>query len=385
MNILFYMPNVMIGGVRTVTEILSDGFRRRGHNVTWLLQYRIYGDERDYPDNQECVYLPSKELVSLDNISFYKDYVGNNKINVIINQHGLYEGVMLIDTLQDSNVLRISVLHSNPISNYRWLFKDNVSLRNNSNIEKLKRIARIIIYPKTKINTNRAIFNQLRLLKNGGSHIVVLSPAYINIIQRIAPDITDISAIANPNTYKIVNHVPKEKIALFVGRLDNRSKKLQYLLNIWKKVQRIDSTWKLVIVGEGQDGDALKLQAASIPNIVFTGYKNPQSYYERASILCMTSLFEGFPLTLTEAMQHGCVPVVYDTFPAVRDIITNGVDGIIVHPFRHKEFAHQLLKLFEDEGYRSRLSSAAIENVCRFQTDKIVGQWLDLIYHLSHK
>lgn len=65
-----------------------------------------------------------------------------------------------------------------------------------------------------------------------------------------------------------------------------------------------------------------------LKNVLFEGRQNPLSYYRRAAVFLMTSLFEGFGVTLTEAQQMGVVPMAMDSFEAVHDIINHRVSGI---------------------------------------------------------
>lgn len=373
MNILFYMPTVLVGGVRTVTEILSHEFRERGHKVSWLLRYRVYNDERDYPDGESCVYLPTRELLSDENVDFYNKLLLSNSIDIVINQDGLFEGVKLINTHRVP-VVEISVLHNNPLLNSQWLLRDISTLKNQSFVEKIKRIGRIILYFRIKRFLSSSIKHQMKLLEKSQSEIVVLSPRYIDAVKKINPQISEVFSIANPNTYQNAKIVPKEKIALYVGRLDNRSKKITYLIDIWKSVSSYANDWKLIIVGEGQDKETLIEYSKKIKSIEFVGYHVPTEYYQRASIFCMTSLFEGFPMVLPEAMQHGCVPIAFNSFPAILDIIHND-DGVVVDAFDKREYARQLLRLINDKVYRERLSANARNNISIYDRNIIADEW----------
>ncbi|MCH5331711.1 MAG: glycosyltransferase [Alistipes sp.] len=375
MNILFYMPLPEYGGVRTITERLASELKSRGNTVFLLMHRRFYNDTRDYSPIIESYFLPSETLMDDNNIKFYHSLVESLKIDIIINQDGLYEGVKLIDTIRHRGVPVISVIHNDPIGCGRWIFRDAITLRNDSFIEKLKRLARIVLYPRTKKRYIDSIKGQFDLLYKGESHICVLSPRFIDDIKLINPKIKDISAIPNFNIYKETNKCLKEKIVLYVGRLDNRQKKVQYLLDIWKSVSKQVPDWKLVIVGEGKDGASLKAKAAKIRNVEFCGYQDPTSYYERASILCMTSIFEGFPMVLTETMQHGCVPIAFDSFAAIYDIITPGIDGEIVKAFDKREYVNKLIHLIKCEDYRNELATAAKRNVKRYDLENIIEQW----------
>ena len=58
-----------------------------------------------------------------------------------------------------------------------------------------------------------------------------------------------------------------------------------------------------------------------IKNIYFEGNKNPLPYYQKASVFLMTSALEGWGLTITEAQQFGVVPVAFDSYPSLHEVI----------------------------------------------------------------
>ena len=187
-------------------------------------------------------------------------------------------------------------------------------------------------------------------------------------------------SIPNPNTYENIEIIPhKEPILLFVGRLDNRSKKLFTLIDIWYRLCKLYPQWKLIIVGDGPDKDVLINKAKDISNIEFKGYQDPREYYEKASIFCMTSIFEGFPMCLTEAMQFGCVPIAFDSFSAVYDIIKSGETGELVKSFNKKKYVEKLIHLIDDETYRKKLSKNAFQYVKRYDIANILPKWIELI------
>lgn len=53
--------------------------------------------------------------------------------------------------------------------------------------------------------------------------------------------------------------------------------------------------------------------AKGIPNIRFVGYQDPLSYQLESRILCLTSIYEGWGMVLTEAMQCGAVPIAFNS------------------------------------------------------------------------
>lgn len=90
----------------------------------------------------------------------------------------------------------------------------------------------------------------------------------------------------------------------------------------------------------------------------------------------MTSAYEGWPMTVIEAMQNGVVPIVFNSYSAVYDILTDEEDGIIIENNDIKNYADRLAALMEDNVLREKMAKNAITKVQNFCVDKIVEQWL---------
>lgn len=379
-NILFYYPtpiNPESGGVERVTFLLSKFLIEQGYSVYYLHLPPKF-DYSTFRLGVKPIFLPETCLISSANIDYYNQIIGKYHIDIIINQQGLYEGVYFIGTLK-KKVRIISVIHNNPIQEYEHLWHSTIVLRNESFTEKLKRIARIILYPKTKFQMHKSIQNHYKYLYNHTETICLLSSQFLPILKRIDKSLLKKAfVINNPNTYKTVNNIPsKENIVLYVGRLQNRQKNLTDLISIWRKIK--NDKWKLIILGDGPDRTFLEKQSKGCENIVFEGFKDPEPYYQNAKILCLTSIFEGFPMCLTEAMQFGCVPIAFDSFPAVHDVIIPGETGELVKPFNKKEYIYKLTHLMEDDNYRTQLSQKGFEYVKKFDISNILPKWIELI------
>lgn len=105
-------------------------------------------------------------------------------------------------------------------------------------------------------------------------------------------------------------------------------------------------------------------------------------YYEESAILMMTSIFEGFPLVLAEAMSRGCVPIAFDSFSSIHDIIDPNVNGVLVTQFNVAEYVTKLKALVQDKEQLQRLAQNAIKTVDRFDLDAIGSQWVEMFNHL---
>ena len=381
MNIVFAYPtglNPQKGGVERITDIIAKILLKRGYTIFYL-NWKREQDNYEYP--VPVIDLPSSNLEDPNNLEVYYRFLKENRIDVIINQHGLYEGTYFLSQVKVQNVKIISVLHSDPFGYYNHLFADLMTLRDSSIKEKVKRVARFFLYRKVKKIIHRSLVNHYTFIQEHPQYVCLLSESYKERLEEYCdlPDNYFIS-IPNPNTYENIEIIPhKEPILLFVGRLDNRSKNLFTLIDIWYRLCKLYPQWKLIIVGDGPDKDVLINKAKDISNIEFKGYQDPREYYEKASIFCMTSIFEGFPMCLTEAMQFGCVPIAFDSFSAVYDIIKPGETGELVKSFDKKEYVGKLIHLIDDETYRKKLSKNAFQYVKRYDIANILPKWIELI------
>lgn len=107
-------------------------------------------------------------------------------------------------------------------------------------------------------------------------------------------------------------------------------KNQQVLINVFNRLNNEKFLFKLLVIGAGFDselGERLRLSANR--NIVFLGQKhNVADYYLTADAFCLSSLYEGMPITLIESMACGCVPICTPV-GGIIDTIKNGITGFI--------------------------------------------------------
>lgn len=103
-------------------------------------------------------------------------------------------------------------------------------------------------------------------------------------------------------------------------------------------------------------------------------------------MLLLTSAYEGFPLVLAESMEYGVVPLVYDSYAAVHDIIDEGVNGYILpQPYTDEGFITRIEDLIQNEGKLLKFSKAARTKAKEFSLDCIVKKWEQLMMELKSK
>jgi len=159
-----------------------------------------------------------------------------------------------------------------------------------------------------------------------------------------------------------------------VGRLVQQ-KGHSTFLDTAARLARIRDDIAFPIVGDGPLRKDLEAKAKYLnltQNVLFLGYRSDAiSILKRFDVYLFTSYQEGFGLVLVEAMAAGVPIVALDQQGAVREIIENGVDGIVVDRKDPNLLAEQVVRLIEDSSLRKRLILNARQKVeKRFSIEK---------------
>ena len=93
----------------------------------------------------------------------------------------------------------------------------------------------------------------------------------------------------------------------------------------------------------------------------------------------LTSLFEGWGLTLTEAQQNACVPIAFNTYASLTDIITDGYNGFVIDEGNITDYVSKLKLLMKDSEKRREMAENAVVSSHRFEKGIIVSQWNQLL------
>lgn len=174
----------------------------------------------------------------------------------------------------------------------------------------------------------------------------------------------------------------KQKTIIYVGRLSYRDKRVDRLLRIWGKAQPQMPGWTLKIIGEGREMDNLRNQAAALHlhHLSFEGQTNDvDRYYNEAAMLCLTSSFEGWPMSVAEAQSHGVVPVVFDSFLGAKDQITTEEEGLRITPYDEVAFAKALVHLSNDNERLTRMSRRVVEKSRMYSTSRTGEAWIRML------
>jgi len=173
----------------------------------------------------------------------------------------------------------------------------------------------------------------------------------------------------------------RKDLLVAIGRLD-AAKGYDRLLEAFARAAARNRSWRLTIVGEGPLREDLERQTSQLrldDRVQFPGRLDPASELASASIFALTSRYEGFPNALLEAMAAGVPAVAFDGSSAVRQIIRDGVDGLLVPDGDVSGFAEALSRLISDDDQRRAMGEAARDVVNRFSLDDFFRRWDDVV------
>ena len=387
MNILFgftWVFNPSLGGTERVTDILARQLRDRGHNIYYL--HTVNNRDENYDCPAILDYYISENIVDTEaGKSLYEKFLIEHKIDVVINQGGLM-GTCKFFT--NTNLCKkIVVIHFDPQYGYNYFFNELWALRNNSFIEKIKRIARCMDYFRRKKHHYNYLNNLYSYWFQSADRVCLLSNHSINDIIKVCDTVntSKLITINNPNTFSAhnnTNYVRKKQV-LWVGRLDMKQKRPDRIIRIWKMIYKLFPEWNLVIAGDGEAGEYLRSLARKIPSIEFVGRVDIKPYYQESEIICLTSTTEGWGMVLTEAISYGVVPLAFNSFSSVNEIIKSSKQ--LIQPFKIKEYAKKLAIMMGNGILREDLRNKGYKIISNYSADQIGLQWESVIQSLIYE
>ena len=195
-------------------------------------------------------------------------------------------------------------------------------------------------------------------------------------------DLQNIQVIPNARTFVFDRPAElTEKKVIAVGRYCYQ-KALDRLIDAWSIVCQSVSDWKLYLVGDGEDRVSLQqqIERLGLSDKVILGRAETDmpSVYTDASILALSSRYEGLPMVLLEAQAAGLPIVSFECKCGPKDVITEGVDGYLVEEGNVEVLADRMLQLMMDEGLRKRMGQEAYRNSERFSEERVMAQWVEL-------
>jgi glycosyltransferase involved in cell wall biosynthesis len=216
------------------------------------------------------------------------------------------------------------------------------------------------------------------------TRVLVLSGSWKEFVERIAPSAR---VVVVPNYVKVPDCMESERRAphhiLFLGLVGPRKGAFDLIRAFWDIHNNYPDA-RLIIGGNGQIAEAKAL----ISDLKLSDYvdvagwvsgESKAKLLERCAVYALPSYNEGLPVSVLEAMAAG-LAVITTRVGGLPELVTNGIDGILLEPGNRVALAQALAGILSDSELRMRIAKAGRKKIEEHYSDRTVLPILHSIY-----
>lgn len=364
-NIVIVVSAMNMGGAQRVVSILCNYWSQNGYSVTLISTF----------SREKINHFRLNENVTLK-------YLSNNPF---------FPKVNLLNLVWKLIYLRILIKGKAPDVVISFLTRVNVATAlSTAGIKSHSIICERTWPPFASLNSK--YFWLYRFVFKNINRIIVQTDKSMAWLSQNFPG-KSVQIIPNPMIYPLPVHgrsiqpgdvvSTNKKVILASGRL-HKFKQFDVLIRAFEQIKDEYPDWHLIILGDGEERvelsqmviDLKMVDRVNLPGRV----GNMSDWYNRADIFVLSSIVEGFPNVLLEAMAYGVPCISFDCDTGPRDMIRNGINGILVKP-NEKELglSKAINKLIVDEKLRSNIASKSILLRDEYSVNNIIQKWNGLL------
>ena len=368
MNIMILSQMLTEGGAERVASLWISGFCAEGHCVSVVMNTnRINPITYSIPENVRIFNLCKKKGVAtrvlkkigieLKPIKKLRKIILETKPDVIIGLLHPYASW----ALEASRGLNIPIINTehNCFERPAYAPLDKKTIRN-------------------KFESNK-LFN----------HVTVLTKRDYDLLK---DKLNNVSVLPNPLSFDpYYGENLRKNVILVSARLSVwHCKGLDLLIKAWGKISKKFPDWKIEIAGRNDDKSLVLLQSMAEDcgvddsQLSFCGFcRDILPLYRQAKIFVMSSRYEGFGMSLIEAMSQGCACITCDFLGRQREIIQDDSQGIVCPIDDVDALAKALEKMISDDAYRMMCAKNAIERSKYYSLSNIMEKWNQIFKDLN--
>lgn len=365
MHITLVISSLWGGGAERVASVLTNGWAEQGNDVS-ILTFE-HGEGQSYPIDR---------LVRL------------RRLGLLRASNHLWQG--LRENARRIRILRRAIRESQPDIVVSFMDQTNVLTLLATRGLKIP----VIISERTDPLHHRIgrLWDWLRRVCYPIADILVC-PTNASLVRFQAMTKVRGVAISNPlviplNVKPQLRSEGSGRLLIAMGRLV-RQKGFDLLLDAFARIADRHPDWSLTIIGKGPLRPELEQQRTALKlddRVYFAGeLADPFPLLCSADLFVFSSRFEGFGMALAEAMACGLPVVSFDCPEGPRDIIRDGIDGVLVPPEDVDALAGALDRLMSNAKERGRLAARAPEVTTRFSRERILSMWQKIFNELLSK
>lgn len=351
---VFLIPSLRSGGAERNCIRLANAFIRRGANVSiWVRELSPNDLRGTLHPNVDLVVIGGRGVLSTSKNLIKQLWSSNIKSILAFNYFWL--GPALLTKFFSRKKTKIS---------FRIISSLKMQLSKNDSFTK-RMIG--LFYLKFLARFSDTIIAQCDAMKIESSRFINVSPKRMVTIYNPVESSTQ------------QGFEPRNHEVLYVGRLIPL-KGLVHLLNAFAKLSQRDSRVVLRLVGDGPQMSELNalVEKLGLKNkVMFDGYQSDVStYYKKAKVTVLTSLYEGFPNVLVESISHGTPIVAFDCKTGPSEIVVENVNGHLVRYLDVDELCEKLYLALNVDTFNV---SDIVATAYKFDLETIVDQYLKSI------
>ncbi len=357
-----------VGGIGTSIKNLSDELVALGHDVSVF----VYGQEKDEKFVESGVTLVTIKNIKIKGLSWFltrkkiqKTILTENKISRIdIVETPDWEGISSFINLHCPVVIRLNG------SDTYFCHLDN--------------------RPVKWINK----FHEKRALRKANGHLSVSQYAadVTNQLFHTTKNFTIIPNGINTNLFSNTDTCNDAKTILYFGGIIRKKGVLEIPHYFNEVIEKIPDA-QLILIGQDMydklTGNVSTFQMMqqlfseeAVLNVKFLGsvpYQEIKKYIENATLCIFPSYAEALPVSWIEAMAMG-KPVVASNIGWAKEVIDDGIDGFLVHPSKHSDFANKIIQFLQNKRLQKELGIEARQKIERKFSMSVVAQQSLLFY-----
>jgi len=357
-----------VGGIGTSIKNLSDELVALGHSVSVF----VYGQEKDDKFIEGGITLVTIKNIKIKGLSWF---LTRKKIQSTI--------------LKEHEISKIDIVETpdwEGISSFINLYCPVVIRLNGSDTY----FCHLDNRPVKWINK----FHEKRALAKADGHISVsqYTADVTNQLFHINKKFTIIPNGINTNSFNTNDTCNDSKTILYFGGIIRKKGVLEIPHYFNQVIEKIPDA-QLILIGQDmydkltgnvstfQMMQQLFSEEAGL-NVKFLGsvpYQEIKKYIEKATLCIFPSYAEALPVSWIEAMAMA-KPVVASNIGWSKEVIDDGIDGFLVNPGQHTEYANKIIQFLQNKGLQKELGIAARKKIERKFSMSIVAQQSLLFY-----
>ncbi len=351
-NIVFFIYNISaVGGTERVASVIINELAKRNYNVHVL---GLYGD----PGKIFFPFEPNVKVTSLH----IDDMKGISKI--LYSQHRIRQFVNSnhIDTFVTvESIMATYSVPSLAFTGIRHIVWEHFNFKVSLGVPARSFARQLALCFADRIITLTA--RDIQFWKQGAWYrnaelVHIPNPMFLD----------EQKLIENPS-----------KTVISVGRLTFQ-KGFDLLVDAWGGVPaELRKEWKLLIIGDGEDKPLIEKKIAELgleDSVELVGAtKAVFAYFEKASVYCLSSRFEGLPMVLLEALAFHLPIVAFDCDTGPEELIEHGENGILVEAGNVNKMSQSLATLMGDDSLRERMRKYKSHKLHTLELGGIIEQW----------